>query len=117
MIKWIIIAILLFIGIRRRIPTKGIHHIDVPEAKAVRGKGNIQWIDVRSPLEYAGQRDELFRSIPVSKLRKESPNRDKEAPGVVIWQSGVRSNRAANILKRQGFTDIYSVRGGMTVWG
>ncbi|HLR65472.1 MAG TPA: rhodanese-like domain-containing protein, partial [Pseudogracilibacillus sp.] len=89
MIKWIIIAILLFIGIRRLIPTKGIHHIDVPEAKAMRGKGNIQWIDVRSPLEYAGQRDELFRNIPLNKLKKESPNLNKEAPVVLICQSGV----------------------------
>lgn len=117
MIQWIIIILLLAIGIARLLPARGIHHIDVPEAKEMRHKGNIQWIDVRSKLEYAGQRDDLFTNIPLNKLKKGADSLDKEKPVVLICQSGVRSNRAAKLLKRKGFKEIYNVRGGMTVWG
>ncbi len=46
------------------------------------------------------------------KLRKLTHN----APLLIICRSGVRSRYAANLLAKNGFTDIYNVDGGFLAW-
>jgi rhodanese-related sulfurtransferase len=40
-------------------------------------------------------------------------DKDKE---IVICQSGMRSAKAAKLLKKQGFEKINNVKGGMGAW-
>jgi rhodanese-related sulfurtransferase len=40
----------------------------------------------------------------------------KEKEIVVICQSGMRSKKASQLLKKQNFTSVTNVKGGMNAW-
>jgi phage shock protein E len=69
-------------------------------------------VDVRTPQEYQGGHYEGARNIPLQEL----PGRlaelgDKKKPIVVYCASGMRSARAAKILKDAGFADVTNAGG------
>jgi len=41
---------------------------------------------------------------------------DKNKPVLLYCAGGVRSAKAAKILKKQGFTEIYDLKNGYTGW-
>src|SRR5690625_6184036 len=112
LIQWIIlIVIVAFFGVRF-MPVKGIMNISVQEAKNKFKDHNVQFIDVRTPGEYKANHRKPFQNIPLSNLASEAGSLDKEKEVVVICQSGMRSAKAAKILKKKGFQKISNVKGG-----
>ncbi|WP_214742217.1 MULTISPECIES: rhodanese-like domain-containing protein [unclassified Exiguobacterium] len=79
---------------------------------------NIQLLDVREPHEYRGGHIKQAKNVPLSGFGNAQSKypKDKERPVYVICQSGMRSQRAAAMLKSAGYTDVYSVKGGMSFW-
>lgn len=100
----------------RVIPVKGIRNITTDQLQNELGDKNKQYIDVRTPMEYKGRSIKGFKNIPVDQLSSNSSSLLKDKEVVVICQSGMRSARAAKILKKQGFTQITNVKGGMSAW-
>jgi len=80
---------------------------------------NAQVIDVRTPGEYAkgaiegvvnmNYHDRDFAEQAVGKL-------DRNKPVMLYCAGGVRSAKAAKILKKQGFTEIYDLKNGYGGW-
>jgi rhodanese-related sulfurtransferase len=114
--EWIIIIAIALFVLGRFIPTKGITNITVDQAKEKINEKNIQCIDVRTPGEYKSNHRPQFKNIPLNELSNKGNKLDKDKAIVVICQSGMRSARAAKLLKQQGFKDIYNVKGGMSAW-
>ncbi|HLQ71966.1 MAG TPA: rhodanese-like domain-containing protein [Bacillota bacterium] len=115
-IQWIlIVGIILFIS-RRFLPVKGISNISTQEAKNKFKNKDIQFIDVRTPGEYKANHRRPFMNIPLGSLAQQSSKLNKQKEVVVICQSGMRSIRAAKLLKKQGFENISNVKGGMGAW-
>jgi rhodanese-related sulfurtransferase len=114
--EWIILLVIAAFAVNRFIPTKGIRNITVQETKNKFNDKNVQFIDVRTPNEYKANHRPPFKNIPVSNLISKVNQLDKEKEIVVICQSGMRSARAAKLLKRQGFDKVYNVKGGMGAW-
>ncbi len=79
---------------------------------------NIQLLDVREPQEYRGGHIKQAKNVPLSGFGNASAQypKDKDRPVYVICQSGMRSQRAAAMLQKAGYTDVYSVKGGMSFW-
>ena len=75
-------------------------------------------LDVRRPDEHAQAHMNPDRLIPVdtlgSQLNLLPPDRD--APIVVHCQTGARSQRAAHILRGAGYTQVFSLAGGLAAW-
>jgi rhodanese-related sulfurtransferase len=78
--------------------------------------GKVVLIDVREPSEFAGGRVPGAVSIPLGQLREKAGKLDPSAETYLICASGSRSGTAARQLKALGFTDAYSVKGGMHAW-
>ncbi|GIO26900.1 rhodanese-like domain-containing protein [Ornithinibacillus bavariensis] len=97
-------------------PVKGITNISVQEAKDKFKDNNVQFIDVRTPSEYKADHRKPFKNIPLANLLSKIDTLNKEKEVVVICQSGIRSAKAAKVLKKQGFQKVYNVRGGMSAW-
>ena len=117
MIQWIIIVVLLAFIISRLLPVKGVTTITSAEAKQLmKEHQNMQYVDVRTENEYNGNHDRAFTNIPLHVIGNEVNRLKKEEPIMLICQSGMRSMRAAKMLKKAGFTKIYNVRGGMAAW-
>ncbi|WP_214730193.1 MULTISPECIES: rhodanese-like domain-containing protein [unclassified Exiguobacterium] len=79
---------------------------------------NIQLLDVRESHEYRGGHIKKAKNVPLSGFGNAQAKypKEKERPVYVICQSGMRSQRAAAMLKSAGYTDVYSVKGGMNFW-
>ncbi|GAA0302993.1 hypothetical protein GGQ92_003070 [Gracilibacillus halotolerans] len=115
-IQIIILVLVIAFFITRFLPVKGVMNISIEEAKDKSKDGNIQFIDVRTPGEFKANHKKPFTNIPLSSLANKTDSLDKEKEIVVICQSGMRSMKAAKILKKQGFQKISNVKGGMSAW-
>lgn len=113
-VQWIIILFLAVILISRIILVKGIMSISVQEAKNKFKDNKVQFIDVRTAGEYKANHRKPFKNIPLSNLASSLDKLDWEKEVVVICQSGMRSAKAAKVLKKNGFERIYN--GGMSSW-
>ena len=82
-----------------------------PEARAAVEQGAVL-LDVRSPGEYASGSLPRAKNIPVGSLRSRTDELDEQRDVVVFCASGMRSSRAASLLRDQGFTvhDLGSIR-------
>ena len=74
-------------------------------------------LDVRTPPEYKKARIDGAKLIPVDELASRAPVElsDKHMFILVYCQSGARADRAAKILKRMGYDNVYNF-GGITGW-
>lgn len=115
-LQWIIMIIAVVFVVKFFLPLKGISNITAKEAKDKFKEKDVQFIDVRTPAEYKGNHQKEFKNIPLSNLAGRTNELDKNKEVVVICQSGMRSAKAAKILKKQGFEKVTNVKGGMTAW-
>lgn len=97
--------------------------IGVPELReALEGAGPLQLVDVREAWERAAGSIEPSIHLPLAALERagvgDMPRGlDPAVPTVVYCAAGMRSLRAAQILReRHHFRDAVSLRGGMHAW-
>jgi rhodanese-related sulfurtransferase len=81
--------------------------------KQAKGK---QIIDVREPNEYRNGHIQGARNIPLGQVKSAVNGIPKDKETFLICESGFRSSQAARILKKEGFTNLYNVSGGMKRW-
>jgi rhodanese-related sulfurtransferase len=86
------------------------------EAQEAVSKAYSQFIDVRSPEEYSGGHAARSVNIPLDTLKENLDRLEKTEPVYVICESGGRSQKAAGILKDNGFGNVLSVKGGTVAW-
>ena len=113
---WIIILLVVAFLVWRMMPTKGVRTMSTTEVKPLTKDKSKQFVDVRTPAEYKGRNVKEFKNIPLNDLGKRMSELDKDKETYVICQSGMRSARAAGMLKKQGFTNVVNVKGGMSAW-
>lgn len=72
-------------------------------------------IDVRTPEEFASGHIPGAVNISVDELAQRLNEIPQDKPVVLYCRSGNRSNQAAQILERAGYTQIYDL-GGIITW-
>lgn len=112
----IIIALIVLFLLKRMLPAKGIRQITTAELNKELLDKNKQFIDVRTPGEYAGNHIRGFKNIPLQQLSQKTGELSKDREVIVICQSGMRSNNASKLLKKTGFAKVTNVKGGMSAW-
>ena len=75
-------------------------------------------VDVREADEFAGGHLPDARNIPGSKLAERISEIDKykDKPVIVCCATGMRSNKACAELKKNGFSRINNLAGGVDAW-
>ncbi len=114
--RWILIIGALAYLVYRLMPVRGIAQITSEEAKEKMNDNSVQFVDVRTAQEFRSQAIEAFRNIPLNEIGRKSNELDKNREVVLLCASGIRSNQAAKILKRQGFLKVSNVKGGLGAW-
>ncbi|MFA6001155.1 MAG: rhodanese-like domain-containing protein [Thermoleophilia bacterium] len=96
----------------------GINNVDPDEAEKLISQEGAVVIDVRTHDEYAGSRIPNAKHIPLSQIgnRLKELERYRERPVVVNCRSGSRSARACKLLNKNGFSEVYNLRGGIRSW-
>ena len=97
--------------------------ISVAEAARLLAPGaadttGLRVVDCRDPEEFAFNRLPGAELIPLSILAPEAPGRlpDKDAPVLVYCHHGLRSQRAAVMLRQMGYEKAQSMNGGIEAW-
>lgn len=80
------------------------------------GYRKAQLIDVREPNEFEGGHILGARNIPMSQMRQRHKEIRKDQPVYLYCQNTVRSGRTAQMLKKKGFSDLYTLKGGFKGW-
>lgn len=107
-----------FCGIPKQAPAPpAVEELTPAEVKARLDRGDrFQFIDVREVHEHQICRIEAARLIPLGELPKRVNELDPAAEVVVHCKSGMRSAKAAALLREQGFARVWNMKGGILAW-
>lgn len=99
--------------------TETVTKIDIETLKKNAIDKDVQLVDVRTPEEYKqGHIDDAI-NINISELEAFKTNissLDKSQAIYIYCHKGGRSNKASEVLKAAGFTEIYDYSGGWSQW-
>lgn len=118
--KSLLISLLLFSAFACTLQTSGqVQSIDIETVRTdVIGK-DVQWVDVRTPEEYAAGHIDDAININVSDdatFTEQIEKLDREKPVYLYCQMGGRSKKASQRLKELGFAIIFDYPGGYGEW-
>jgi len=88
------------------------------EATRLMNQGSGLVLDVRDAGEFAAGHLPRARHIPMGELdqRIEEIRKFKEKPVLITCRNGSRSGSACRLLKRAGFTEAHTLKGGLLAW-
>ena len=96
----------------------GVKSLKAPDAVRLMNGDDTIIVDVRLEKEFKEGHILDSIHIPVGALEsriKELSN-SKDSTVILNCQTGMRSKQAGGILKKHGFTNLYSIDGGMNAW-
>ncbi|WP_108670822.1 rhodanese-like domain-containing protein [Peribacillus acanthi] len=82
----------------------------------IEGYRKSQLIDVREPNEFENGHILGARNIPLSQLKTRLKEIRADKPVYFYCQSGIRSGRAAQMLHRKGYRQLFHLKGGFKQW-
>lgn len=90
--------------------------IDVQELKKMQDSNeDFQFIDVREPYEY--DEDNLNAElIPLGDIMNNKDRLSKDKKVIVHCRSGARSGNAVQMLEREGYDNLYNLKGGILAY-
>lgn len=94
----------------------GIVELSAEEARPGIEAAYSQFIDVRTPEEYASGHAYRAINIPLNTLADNLDRLEKNEPVYIICQTSNRSREAAKILESAGFPQIIVIKGGTNEW-
>jgi rhodanese-related sulfurtransferase len=98
------------------VAAKGISELAPADALPATKAAYSQFIDVRTPEEFASGHADRARNIPLDQLKANLDKLEKNEPVYLICQSGRRSREAAEILVANGFSQAINITGGTNAW-
>ncbi|MFN4124077.1 MAG: rhodanese-like domain-containing protein [Flavobacteriales bacterium] len=96
-----------------------VKDISPDEFKNLSSKNEVLVIDVRTPEEIAEgyiEGADLFIDYNGCCFNEEVAKLDKNQTYVVYCRSGGRSSNASDFMTKNGFKDVYNLKGGITHW-
>jgi rhodanese-related sulfurtransferase len=86
------------------------------EAKQMIDSEDVTVLDVRTEEEYEQGHIADSLLIPLNDLESRLHELDKNQPYLVVCRTGNRSSQAADVLRSNGFTDVYNLQSGISAW-
>ena len=113
----LMVSFFLLIATELRRKAAGMINIEPADAIALMNN-DAMVIDVRSADAYANGHIVNARNIPFDELSANEArlNQFKPKPVVTVCDTGMTSVRAVDALKKQGFENVYGIKGGMNAW-
>ncbi|EAH3040498.1 rhodanese-like domain-containing protein [Listeria monocytogenes] len=86
------------------------------EEEFKKGYRKAQLIDVREPNEFDAGHILGARNIPVTQMKNRTTEIRQDLPVYLYCQTAQRSNRAAIMLYKRGYKQVYQLKGGYRKW-
>ena len=106
-------AMLLWPLFRR---TTGGPWVTTAEATHLINREDALVVDVRDPGEYGAGHILGAKNVPLSRLDEGDLAKRKERPVIVYCDGSERCSKAVSALKKQGFTRVVNLSGGLKAW-
>jgi rhodanese-related sulfurtransferase len=107
-------AMLLWPVFRR---TAGGPWVNTAQATHLINREDALVVDVRDPGEYGAGHILGAKNVPLSRLSDGELTKRKDRPVIVYCDGGgERSSKAIAVLKKQGFTRVANLTGGLRAW-
>lgn len=91
--------------------------ISVRELADRDAQGNVDLIDVRTPLEFQEVRAATARNVPLDRLDPHEVMKNRNGgPLYLICKSGARGGKAQQKFVEAGYSDVINVEGGTEAW-
>lgn len=105
----------IFFELRRK--TSGTINIEPADAVKLINNGAMV-VDLRGADAFGRGHIVSSRSIPHDELEAKAATlaEDKAKPIVAVCDNGISSTRSVNLLRQQGYSSVYGLKGGMTGW-
>jgi rhodanese-related sulfurtransferase len=90
--------------------------VNTAEATHLINREDALVVDVRDPGEYGAGHILGAKNVPLSRLNDAEVAKRKDRPVIVYCEGGERSPKAVAALKKQGFTRVVNLTGGLRAW-
>ena len=91
--------------------------VNTAEATHLINREDAVVVDVREPAEYGAGHILGAKNVPLSRVGDAAElARRKEKPLIVYCDSGDRASKALAVLKKQGFSRVVNLSGGLGGW-
>lgn len=118
----LILAALLASGIavlfyELRLRAGGVTHVSAADAVRLINKGALV-IDVRKPAEFEAGHIVNARNVELEKIQQgdDTIAKKKDKILIAVCENGGLSGKAASLLRRAGYPNAFSLRGGIGGW-
>ncbi len=104
---------------KHALPPETVVRITLEQVERFLDEGNVVLVDVRSDSAYLFAHLPDAVSIPLDRLEAELDELRAMHVRVVLYcdgQAGVKSGRAATLLRQHGFSEVYCLEGGFAGW-
>jgi rhodanese-related sulfurtransferase len=97
---------------------RGVRQVDADSARKLVDERQALLVDVREKKEYDAAHIPGSTHIPLSQMRHRlrELERHRGQPLVISCRSGSRSAKACLVLKKNGFEEVYNLKGGILAW-
>ena len=94
------------------------HEVGALEAVQLINRRDAVMLDLRDTGDYAAGHITHAKHIPEAQLseRMKELERFKTRPIVVYCKTGARATAAASLLRKNGYTEAFALRGGILAW-
>ena len=100
-----------------RLRTQGTTHVSTADAVRLINKGALV-IDVRKPEEFETGHIVNARNVPLERLAQgdDAIKKQKNKILLAVCADGASAGRAANALRKAGYENTFSLKGGLNGW-
>jgi rhodanese-related sulfurtransferase len=108
-------AMLMWPLLRR---TSGGPWVNATQATQLINREDALVVDVREPGEYGAGHIIGAKNVPLSRIDAGGPElaKRKDKPVILYCDTGNRATKAAAALRKQGFTRVVNLSGGLGAW-
>lgn len=114
-ILWVVIIAYALYALYRYFEAKRAAKVLTPE-EFKENMRRVQIVDVREQPEFVAGHILGARNIPYTTFKQRYMELRKDQPIYLYDQKTALSGRAAALLKKQGYTDIFVLKGGYDAW-
>ena len=92
--------------------------LSVTQATRLQNDGDALFLDIRDANAFKNGHVIDSKNISLKSLGEKTSeiSKHKEKPVIVYCENGMRSGKACGVLRKQGFTAVYSLNGGLAAW-
>ncbi len=114
----VVVSALAVIFYELRLRSQGVTNVPATLAVQLINKGAVI-VDVRKPEQYSAGHIVNARNVPLAEIEatpEQSLKKSAKKIYVTVCDNGMTAGRAANALRKAGFEQVYSLKGGLTAW-